>query len=185
MYRPLVISAVVVIFSCVACAHEDNAVVAAPVAPPPKQHTTGAAQQQPRDLSSVTIHMERKACYGICPSYVVDVTGDGQVSYMGHEFVNVRGAKKGTANPTQVSQLMDAVDQLRLTTLVDAPRCASTDGDQPTVIVAVRDRGATTKVTHDLGNSCYPKELTELESMIDEVANTSQWVRCEAGFCLN
>ena len=129
--------------------------------------------------------MERKACYGICPSYSLDITGDGAVSYVGREFVNVRGLKKGTVDPVKVSQLMDAVDELRLTTLVDTPHCATVDGDQAVVILAVRDRGATTKVTHDTGNGCYPKELTELESMIDEVAKTEQWVRCETGFCMN
>ena len=169
-----------------ACAHEESSVVAAPIAPPPKPSTTRAAPKpQPRDLAGVAIHMERKACYGICPSYFVDITGDGQVSYLGREFVGVRGQKKGAADPSQVNRLMDAVDRVRLIALVDPPKCATNSGDEPTVIVSVRDGGATTKVMHNLGNACYPKELTELEAMIDDVANTSQWVRCETGFCLN
>jgi hypothetical protein len=159
-------------------------VVAAPMAAPPGRGTRGAPLPLPRDLSSVTIHMERRGCYGICPSYFVDIAGDGQVSYLGREFVGVRGVKKGAASPSQVGQLMDAVDRLHLSTLVNAPACATLDSEQPTVIISVRDAGVTTKVTHALGNACYPKELAELESMIDEVANTSQWTRCETGFCV-
>lgn len=178
---PIVLAAAIAI---VGCAHEDAVVVAAPVAAPQKAPTTSAAPRGMRDLSGVSIHMERSTCYGICPSYAVDITGDGQVTYVGREFVGARGVKKGTADPREVSQILDAVDKLRLTTLAHAPTCPTTDRDQPTVILSVRDGTATTKVTHDLGNACYPKELIELESMIDEVANTSPWVRCATGFCI-
>ncbi len=167
------------------CAREESSVVAAPIAPA-RESRSGAAQSvAPRDLGSVTIHMERKGCYGICPSYVVDITGDGHVSYEGREFVYVRGQKKGTTDPAQVSHLMDMVDRLQLTTLVDPPPCAKNDTEQPIVIVSVRDRGAITNVTHSLGNACYPKELADLEATIDDVAHSWQWVRCETGFCLN
>ncbi len=174
---------VAMVLGLAGCAHEESSVVAAPIAP---ARQGGAAQPPgPRDLAGVTIHMERKACYGICPSYFVDISGDGQVTYEGREFVYVRGQKKGTADPGQVSHLMDVVDRLQLTTLVDPPPCARNDTDQPTVIVSIRDRGATTNITHNLGNGCYPKELTDLEAMIDDVAHSWQWVRCETGFCLN
>ncbi len=176
----------VVMLSSAACVHEDTLIVAAPIAPPRKPSTTGASQnREPRDMAGVSVHMERKACYGICPSYFVDITGDGQVTYLGREFVGVRGQKKGTADLAQVNRLMDAVDHVRLDKLVNAPTCASIETDQAVVIVSVRDKGATTKVTHNLGNACYPSGLADVEAMIDDVASTEQWVRCETGFCMH
>ena len=160
--------------------------ISAPVAATPRQSTTAApGARQPRDLSGVQVRMERTSCYGICPSYSVDIGGDGQVSYVGVEFVAKRGRMKGSADPAQINRLMDEAERIRLATLVTAPECAKMETDQATVILTVRDNGQTIKLTHYLGNGCYPKDLEDFEAFVDEVAGTRAWVRCETGFCVN
>lgn len=168
------------------CAHEESSVVA-PVSVENGQGTQGkggGARREPRDFSAVFIRMERKACYGICPSYTVDITGDGQVTYVGRDFVGTRGQKKGTADSVQIGRLLDEAERIHLATLVDSPRCANVDTEQATVVLTVRDRGNTIKLTHQLGNGCYPSDLVDFEAMVDQVSGSGTWTRCETGPCL-
>ncbi len=44
-----------------------------------------------RDPSSVKITLLRSGCFGTCPSYQVEVHGDGTVLYEGYGYVAVEG----------------------------------------------------------------------------------------------
>ena len=59
--------------------------------------------------------------------------------------------------------------------------CPESWTDNPTVVTSITINGKTKSISHDYGcqekNSVYPKALTELESKIDEIAGTKQWIK--------
>lgn len=141
------------------------------------QSTSILMNQSNLDTNNVNITMSRGACHGTCPVYYLEIDGTGKVIYRGYEHVNVTGERTSNIAPEKVKELVnqfnnsdyfnlnDRYDQIEIT-------------DQPTVETSIRiDR--TFKSVYDyLGTIKLPEllKLRQLENMIDEVTNSSQWV---------
>ena len=48
------------------------------------------------DLKTVTILLDRTACYGTCPAYKVTIHGDGRVEYTGGRECKSEGSTRRT-----------------------------------------------------------------------------------------
>jgi hypothetical protein len=130
------------------------------------------------DLKTVTVSMERKACFGSCPVYTLTIYGDGRVEYVGKAGVKEKGARQGRIEAAAVRTLVSEFASAKFLSLPDyslekctCRRCT----DMATVITEINVKAATHRVNHDYGCGCAPKTLFELESAIDKAVNAEQW----------
>jgi hypothetical protein len=138
------------------------------------------AEQMPfpeiKDWNSLSISLVRTPCFGRCPSYTVEIKGNGTVIYTGNASVAVTGKQQRTISQASVHRLFEkfrAADYFwsldnysaRVSDLSTAQTRIEFDGRQKQVI--------------DYGGRMVgmPKELADLESAIDEAAGTERWIK--------
>ncbi len=138
----------------------------ASAAPPP---------ETPPVSGDVQIRLQRGVCFGFCPDYTVTINGDGQVRYEGRRFVNVTGVQTATIPRADVARLIARFDEIGFDRLRDAYRAPVTD--LPTYEVSITRNGHT-KTVVDYGGpgAGMPSSVRELQTEIDRVAGTAQWV---------
>ena len=68
--------------------------------------TLGKSLSQPAAGERFVVKLERDPCYGLCPSYTVEVDADGAVRYHGRKFVGVRGPVSSRVDAAGVSRLV-------------------------------------------------------------------------------
>jgi len=135
--------------------------------------TTDAAPQP--SAGPVEITLTRTVCFGFCPAYTVMITGDGQVTYTGRNFVNVVGEQHATISPQAVQGLLRRFDAIHFESLNDVYRASVTDLPSTTIVL---ERNGHRKSVLDYGgpSAGMPQEVRELQAEIDRVAGTSRWV---------
>jgi Domain of unknown function (DUF6438) len=128
--------------------------------------------------AAVRMILDRSVCYGDCPSYRVEIDGDGSVTYEGRKFVAVVGTRRATVARAEVEALLAKFRAARFFDLKDEYRAPVTD--LPTFEVTLVLEGRK-KTVVDYGGSFSPKYVvmpavvTELEQAIDRVAQTARW----------
>lgn len=71
------------------------------------------------DVSGATIEMSRSACFGRCPVYTIEISGNGIVRYTGEQNVAVVGNESRNISPEQVSGLLEDFDSINFFSLDD------------------------------------------------------------------
>ena len=131
------------------------------------------------DLKTVTIQLERTACYGTCPSYSVTIHGDGRVEYNGKGHVKGIGTREGQIEADKIRALASVFAKMKFWELAEDYSAAKCKGrvctDMATAITELSIRGVTHRVKHYYGCGSAPKSLFDLESVIDKSANSEQW----------
>lgn len=117
------------------------------------------------------VRLVRTPCLGTCPAYEVTVYRDGRVEFIGREFVAQKGKREKHIAPEGFNRLWREIHRTRFWQM--AGRYSSDMTDAPHQIVTVRT-DTTEKSVDDYVSG--PKELTELEDMIDQVAGTREWI---------
>ena len=138
--------------------------------------------------ASAVITLKRDVCFGSCPVYALQISGDGSVVYQGTQYVKVVGAASEQIAPSDVQALVDQMMQANYFSLSVPDTCALgiwTDAATDTTSLTLM--GQTHTVVHYQGNQCAPAALTPLENRIDAVTNSAQWVNCgtTSGTCTN
>lgn len=143
------------------------------------------------DLRKVVITLERRGCYGECPIYRLQVSGDGKVSFYGQQFVQRTGNHTGKISPERLRKLVRAFEEAGYFSIREnygyggcSTRKLCATGflnDAPGADTAITLRGRTHRVTHDYGCTCAPESLFKLEHAIDEIVGTDRWVGKEKG----
>jgi hypothetical protein len=142
---------------------------------------TNATNQSNVDLSNVNITMFRGACFGACPIYYLEIHGDGQVIYRGLEYVNVTGEETSSIPVDSVRELVNEFSNSGYFNLND--RYDQVDRtDQATVVTSISTDGKSKSIYDYQGTHLLPEllKLRQLENMIDQVTNSSQWVGVQA-----
>ena len=142
-----------------------------------EQATSGNTNQSSIDKNSVNITMSRSACFGACPVYYLEIDGDGKVIYRGYKNVDVTGDRISLIPVDKIRALVNQFNSLGYFNLKDRYDEANIT-DQASVQTSIRIDGIFKSVHHYLGTVNSPElvKLRQLENMIDEVANSSQWV---------
>lgn len=139
--------------------------------------------------SKTIIALERTECFGACPSYRVELHGNGEVEYRGDRFVLAKGPHHWRVDPKSVARLLDRfrrAEYFRLQGFYEYPVT-----DLPTYVTSLRV-GRQSKYVLDYGGSGMgealattalkgsvphmPANVTEIENAIDKVAGTASWV---------
>lgn len=135
--------------------------------------------KSPEQELDAVITLERTVCFGFCPVYKLTVYGDGRVEYDGQQYVEVAGKQTSQLTPQQVKELLDLFEQADYFKLEDEYIAPVTD--LPSTITSLTLNGKTKTIVNFGG--CLegsplpaPPALCELETRIDEVVNTAQWI---------
>ena len=121
--------------------------------------------------SGVFLSLQRTACMGACPVYVVEVSSDGTVRFKGERHVKVTEPvelKLGAEELAKLSGLVEQSDFAKWKNYM-----AITTSDMPTVVLTFRGKS----VQHSRGDEKAPEALTKLEDDLDAVIGTDRWVK--------
>ena len=133
--------------------------------PPPKPH--------PHEVLAT---LQRTACYGRCPIYVVTVYRDGAVEFVGDEYVKTKGKATGSITLAQVDAIEDLFVKNHYTTLRDSYEEVQVT-DMPSARSSYRSLdGQVKRVGHYYGDRDAPEILATIEEGLDSLVNIDQWV---------
>jgi hypothetical protein len=126
-------------------------------------------------LSKVRIILARSGCFGTCPSYLVEVRGDGSVLYRGNGFVDVEGEHRYVVPPSEVAALVDSVRAKNLWSMRPSYRAGITDN--PTYDLLIDMGGQVHRIEDYVGGMVgMPTVVSEFEDEVDKVARSAMWV---------
>jgi hypothetical protein len=134
---------------------------------PPPSNTTPATPEN----GDIVASLSRGGCYGDCPIYTVTLHRDGTVDYDGEQYVKVTGKQTGHVDATAIEKLEAQFAKAGFADLKDAyseEDCTDLPGATLTF------HGKT--VNHYFGDRSAPRVLFDLETAIDESAQSEQWV---------
>jgi ankyrin repeat protein len=131
---------------------------------------------QIRNWNSVKIVLSRTACYGMCPSYRVEVHGDGAVLYEGNAFVAITGAHRASVSGDAVSEMVDAFRAADYFSLKGKYMWGATD--LPTYTTSISVDGRTKEVVDYAGEHVgMPESVTKLEETVDRLSGVQRWTQ--------
>lgn len=128
-----------------------------------------------RDWNSLKIALQRTVCFGKCPAYTVEISGDGTVRYHGLDFVAITGQHEAHIPADNVRALWDAFVKADFFWTFDEYRAGVTDLPTYRVSISFDDKSKTV-VDYDGREIGMPNQVSELENAIDVTANTKKWV---------
>jgi Domain of unknown function (DUF6438) len=138
----------------------------------------------PKNMASVSIHLQRTGCRGTCRVYEITIRGDGAVKYEGKEFVRTKGPEITSISRETLTDLLQSFDRAGFSTIDD--RAFGVCFDAPRTIITVSADGYTKSLNVDscLGRSRPKADVLELGEKIDEVVGSRQWVECHGASCV-
>ncbi|MEZ4617761.1 MAG: DUF6438 domain-containing protein [Caldilineaceae bacterium] len=120
---------------------------------------------------ATVISLKRTGCFGVCPSYELQIFGNGRVTYQGYGYVDVEGVQTTTIPGSSIYKLLYEFGKIDFFTLNDSYDQPITD--IPTFTITLKIGGREKQVKH---YGCPPQELIDLAYLIDEVTNSAQWI---------
>jgi ankyrin repeat protein len=139
----------------------------------PKRH-----QDFPRinSLAGVVMTLSRSGCLGTCPSYSIEIRGDGTTFYKGNSYVVLSGEHRDHLTSEQVSEILDAFRKADYFSFKDEYSYPVTDC--PTYTTSFQVDQVSKSVTDYVGDEAgMPQSLSDLEETIDRVAGTMKWIK--------
>jgi hypothetical protein len=124
----------------------------------------------------VTITLERTACHGTCPVYLLTVSDNGTVIFDGREYVKNPGKIVSTISKQKVEQLAAEFNKINYFSLKDS-YTQVTITDQASAITSITEGNKMKMIRHYLGDQSAPAQLKELENKIDDIVNTAAWIK--------
>lgn len=126
-------------------------------------------------LAETRFTLSRSGCFGTCPSYTVEVSGDGRVVYTGAYFVDVVGTHRYTIAPEAVARLLDSVRRDDLWSTRESYRANITDN--PTYTVTLTLGRHTHTIVDYVGTAVgMPTAVTAFEKQLDEVSRSADFI---------
>lgn len=127
------------------------------------------------------VTMERLPCFGTCPVYIVDLTGDGAVTFTGERFVDSVGTYTAAIDAGAFAALVQELVAQGFFDFADrythdTRECGSYHTDAPGAVLTVRTEGRSKRVVHDYGCGGAPAALRELHERVDSVAGVQRWI---------
>lgn len=129
-----------------------------------------------RDWHSLKITLRRSSCFGSCPSYRVEIDGNGHVSFLGERDTAVHGDASGEISRKQVRRLYNAFRKAQFFWLYDSYRAQITDLPEYRVSISYDDHKM--EVLDYAGTMIgMPAAVRDLENLIDKTAGTAEWIK--------
>lgn len=142
---------------------------------PPERTAKFLNSMPPIDWNDLSITLSRSGCFGTCPSYTVEITGTGEVSYHGHGFVVVEGSQSYTISKDVVAGLVEKFDQANFWNLEDEYRAEITDSS--THVITFKTGSYEKTIVDYVGMlTGMPHSVKRLQAEIDRIAGTRKWI---------
>ena len=106
------------------------------------------------------ISLQRTACFGECPIYKFEIYSSGNCIYYGKKFVEKIGQYKFQLKRNDIDIIISKAKEINFKKMDD--KYTSSIADLPTTYIKIKNK----KV---IDNSNAPKELKDLEKLIDEI----------------
>lgn len=127
------------------------------------------------DWNSLRITLSRSGCYGMCPTYAVEIHGDGTVLYDGQGFVGTTGKRKMQISHASLVKLVDAFRKADYFSL--SAGYVSGVTDNPTCVSSISFDGMSKSVLDYVGrNAGMPSGVSDVENAIDRLSGASKWI---------
>jgi hypothetical protein len=144
------------------------------------------------DYSKLRITLQRSACFGSCPDYIVTISGDGSVIFttdhrpvdpvagVHREFsrsvgVLVPGTHRTKINTDEVKALVKQFREAQFFELKNEYRYGATDA--PTYVVSIETGRGSKRIVDYIGSRAgMPAAVRSLEDAIDKAARTGRWI---------
>ena len=128
-----------------------------------------------KDLKSLRITLKRTTCFGSCPAYSLEISGDGSVVYQGQRYVVFTGEHHDHISKEALGQILAAFRKADYFSLKDKYFYGVTDN--PTTTTSIAFDGMQKSVIDYVGEHAgMPHAVAELEETIDRVVGTLKWV---------
>ena len=128
-----------------------------------------------KNLNSLQIRLQREACFGTCPSYMITVYGDGTVRYVGGRCVAVHGVKTEHISQDTVLALINEFRDADFFSLLNQYNAGIVDA--PSAELSLKYDGYA-KIVRD-GNASgegMPDKAAALFSKVDKLANVERLI---------
>lgn len=132
------------------------------------------AQEHDAPQGDPVITLERRACFGTCPVYTIQIYADGTVVYEGINHVEITGIEGSMLDPETVTQMVAAFEDAGYFDWEDE-YTQMTISDLPTTITSVTSNGQTKRIVRYDGDDSAPIALPYLENWVDIMVNSQQW----------
>lgn len=127
-------------------------------------------------IDGVKITLGRSECLGKCPSYKVELRGNGDVLFHGVRYVNFAGDHRTRVSQSAIRCLLDDFRFADFWSLDNAYEAPVTDYPGYTLTLTIG--GRTKTVTDYAGQSVgMPATVGGLELAIDQAAQTAMWIK--------
>ncbi len=131
---------------------------------------------QVHNWNSVKIVLSRTGCFGACPSYRVEVHGDGAVLYEGGSFVAITGSHRASVSGDVVSEMVEAFHAADYFSLKDNYMWGATD--LPMYKTSISIDGRKKEVVDYAGEQVgMPESVSRLEDTIDRLSGVERWTK--------
>ena len=137
--------------------------------------TESATESQVKDWDSVSLRLSRGICFGACPSYIVEIKGDGTVNYCGRNFVKDIGTREDSIAEEDVQTLFNRFVEADFEALDDSYKARVSDLPSYKLRMAYDD---TVKTVVDYGGRMIdmPPVVKKLQQAVDDTAQTDKWI---------
>jgi hypothetical protein len=126
-------------------------------------------------LKSLVISLERSGCSGPCPVYKLTIYGSGKVVYKGDKFVKVVGERTTSIEKEKIEKFLVDFEKINYFGLEDKYEGGPAGATSVVTSITINNRKKTINNYHGSPNS--PVILREVESKIDALANSDQWLQ--------
>lgn len=124
-------------------------------------------------IEDVHITLEKTTCFGSCPSYRIDLYGDGRVTYRGNSFVDVKGSHEYGISVHNVEALLQ---EIRERDLWSRPYMASMSPDAPGCRLTIHMGTASHEIQCGGGAADEVYAHFGVVRQIDFIAKSRMWV---------
>ncbi len=124
---------------------------------------------------SLVVYLQRTACFGVCPIYVLSIYENGTVIYEGEKFVDKEGKFRAMITKEAIQKIQEkalSIDYFKMNEVYDNPNVT----DLPSTITALQ-QDLDFKVVVNRYEA--PQPLNSLESYIDELVENLNWEKLE------
>ncbi|MCX6295949.1 MAG: DUF6438 domain-containing protein, partial [Bacteroidetes bacterium] len=128
-----------------------------------------------QDNSKVVIIFQTTACFGRCPIYTLTINGESKIAtFIGERDTEKLGTYTKSISNKELSDFKKAFEDSNFNSLND--EYPGTITDFPYKYITYTNNGKTKKIKERSG---APKELTDLEKLLSEYANSEGWKKTE------
>lgn len=134
--------------------------------------------------SNTVITLQRGGCEKRCAVYKIIVFADGTVIYHGQYYVRRNGPGLNRVDVSVIRRLIEDFQAINYFSLKDQygygdeEECSSVLSDASVAMTSIVTGGRSKAITHH--HRCVgpvPEQLTQLEDKIDQLANSSHWIK--------